>query len=322
MAVGVVNTSNLSNLKSDHFQGRVMNLIYYNNELLKSFAEAGINPSPMRNDSSYTWNPITAGHTVTAANNFYSEGDTIPAPQKLTYGKLTVDPLYAWLYVQVDRRVEDNINNGVYNAHRDKSFDPIGAEFDNGLAALKDLFNLSFMGGTYGLELSIDANSAYAGQARGSASWHESVETAVSGALTSDFFSDTIETLRDDPIGGLKNLGQARWFMPENQWTNYSKLTGGVPGTIFYNPKDKMFHRSDAAKIIQGIPVITFPEMTNTVILLADLNPTFWAMPMWRPFDVWKHNKSGDRRTYLLSMGMNLINKNPKVMAKGTGITA
>lgn len=132
---------------------------------------------------------------------------------------------------------------------------------------------LAATAGTDGLGLAIDSTGVYAGLNHATVTGWTSTETAHGAALNDTVLGDTVETLRDDPIRARPTA----ILMPENQRTNYSRLSGpgirnafnlNAPGT---GPANFDIGMSPTGDSYAGIPIYGIPEMTNTEIYFVTL---------------------------------------------------
>jgi hypothetical protein len=172
------------------------------------------------------------------------------------------------------------------------------------------------MGSTYGLEVAVYSATTYGGIARGSASYWESKETAVSDAMALTDLQDLREALIDNDIGAKPSL----ILTAVNQETRYYNLTGS-PATQMIGDADKS-PGLGGRLTFAGMPFAGLPDFTDTVLLMLDMSPGKWANIIHRPFDVHDQGRSGDSDVYMITFGGNLIDKNPKLDGKLTGLTA
>ena len=292
-------TTTASALIKDVYAEDFIEGVYRNNDLLKLFPDV----EATQGDTAYKWLVNSAGGTSAV----YSEGDSALAATSQTWVAASVSPTYIWHRISISGHLKDAIRSNHINA--------IEQEMVLAKEDMKDLLNTSFMGSTYGLELSIDSGSTYAGIARGAAAYWESTETAVGGALAYTDLVDMLETIRDNDKGGNPGMILA----PYNQLTNIYNLTG--------NPATKMAGPGDLAQgfnnqTFAGIPIFGVGDMTDTVILFVDTRAGKNKLVIHRPFQVDQLGKTSDADDYLLSTAAALVNRDPAKDGKLTGVTA
>lgn len=278
--------------------------VYYNHQLLRYFR----NVEQRATSKAYTWDVKAAAKTA----RVFTEGTAMPAAESITWTQAEVDPVYIWCPAEISGMLEDAVaNGGAY-------FDPIAAEFVDSVKQIADLFNTSFLGSTYGLELSVDQTGAYAGVTRnGAATYFESTETNHNAALTTDALLDLHEACVDNDKGA--NPANMIWLVPWNQVTNIFRLAG-VPGMRVFQPSDPAEAWGNSS--FANGRVVGIGDMTNTTILHLDMTPENWRLVTFRKLQVKYHRSAGDSEIYKVSGGLCLINRRPKPHGKLTNVTA
>lgn len=178
-----------------------------------------------------------------------------------------------------------------------------------------DLLSTSFLGSTYGLENAVAATGTYAGIARGSASYFESLVTAVNDNLALDDVIDLLEALEDNDRGGRSFC----FIAPLNQRTNIWKLSG-MPGMKQFSPDNPLegFYSTNLA----GWPVLGVGDLTDTVIIALETSPEQNECSVIRQMSTKDMSPSGDSDIVQVSCGAALVHRNPIKSGKLTGCTA
>lgn len=291
-----------ANALNEVFLPKYQEAVYYNSDVLKYF---GV-PKPHTGGQYVNWKAHSAAAGTAA---IYNETSVMPSAINETVVNAYVAPVYIWDVVQISGILKDALGS---TAH----YDAFDLEIMGKIASIKDLFETSFLGSTYGLEVAIDSSSDYAGITRSGATYFQSTETAVSAALSLSDLKDLIEACRDNDKGGLK---KPLWMVPGNQYSNIWSLTGS-PGYKVFNPADPLQNYSN--QMLDNAPVVPVGDMTDTVILALDMRPELWRYEEFRPLRVEEHNKVGDSDTYLITAALSLACLNPKFHGKLTGVTA
>jgi hypothetical protein len=292
-----------SNALNEAFLPQYQEAVYYNSDVLKYF---GV-PKPHPGGGRYVnWQVHSAAAGTSA---IFTEASVMPSAAYETVVNAYVSPVYIWDTVQISGILKDALGSGGH-------YDAFDLEIQGKINSIRDLFETSFLGSTYGLEVAIDSSTNYGGITRSSATYWQSTETAVSAALSVANLRDLIESCKDNDKGGLK---KPLWMVPWNQYSNIWSLTGS-PGTKMFNPKDPLENLSN--QTLDGAPVVAVGDMTDTVILALDMRPELWRYEEFRPLTITPHNKSGDSDVYLITAALSLACLNPKMHGKLTGVTA
>ena len=276
--------------------------VYRNNDLLPIMPP----PVPSGGDTTYDWKLNSAGNS---SSQIFTEGQVAPASGNQSWVSAAVD--YTHFRIMV------TITGHARAALRSNYVDAIREEFVLGQQDLVDLITRTYMSGTNGIETAVDSTTAYAGITRGSASYFESLETAVSGNLAATDLEDLIEGLADNDRGA--NTGAMRFMVPWNQATNIYRLTG-VPATQFISDADKV--PNFLSQTFAGMPIARLGDWTDTVIILADMTPGNWVVVEHEPFMVHDQGRSADADVFMETFRGGIMCKQPKMQGKLTGITA
>tara|TARA_Y100000310_G_scaffold295741_1_gene327377 strand:- start:2639 stop:3544 length:906 start_codon:yes stop_codon:yes gene_type:complete len=259
-------------------------------------------------NTSRKWKLNSSGNSSVAV---YTEGQPLSGAGVQGWSSAS-DPYLAVRYeVEATGHAKAALREGA------RDVDALGEEFILGQKDLVDLVATTIQSGTNGMETAVDATATYATVARGSASWFESAETAVSGLLAVTDGLDLIETMADNDRGS--NIANSVWLMPWNQYTNLYNLQGG-PANQNIGDADKV--PGYLGQTFARIPVVPVPSMTDTVIMLLDLTFGNWEMIEHQPLMVHDQGRSGDADLYLVTYMFKLVCKNPKMQGKLTGVTA
>lgn len=274
--------------------------VFKNNELLKHF------PSPVASggDTAVRWK-VHGG--ANGSVEVFGEGQAQPSADSQDWYNAAVNFVYFRAMVQLTGHAKDAMKSNWVN----------GLEEEMTLAKedITDLITTSYMESTYGLEVAVDATSTYAGITRGSATYFESQETAVSAAVGYSNLIAMYQGLRDNNVGAKPGLILCPW----NQYTRIYNISGG-PAIRASDSND--IARGYEAISFNGVPVAPLPDMTDTVILFLDMGPEKWAHIVHRDWDVKQMAPSGDSDVYQISYAGILACKNPMKQGKLTGCTA
>jgi len=284
-------------LIKEQYQAAVTDAVYINNQFAPLFRR-----QTQQGGRYVNWIVHKSGNTSV---EIFTEGQGTPNSGGQGYGLAQVAPTYIRAMVEVTGHAKDAMQSNYANG--------IDMEISSAANDMADLFTTSFLGGTYGLELAIDAGSTYAGIARGSAAYWESTETAHNAVLSFSGLQDLNEAIHDNDKGGNPKMVLCPW----NQVTNVYNL-GGMPFIKAAGPQDQA--PSSLAPTWNGMPVTGIGDMTDTVIVLFD--PADCALVETRPFTVDFQGRSGDANVYQLSMAIAFVVWNPKLHGKLTGVTA
>ena len=261
------------------------------------------------------WTPNTSGNTSAAT---FSEGDAAPAPGGQGYTALTATPVYFWAWARVTGRQLDIARVGGHKP----GLAVMDGEIMGGLGDLADLVENTFIGSTSGIEHIISASNTVYGVAQGSAAWHQSHMTALSGVLTQAALTNITEGARDGKNGRYSVI-----LSPHNQVTNYTNLLGAAGAAnnsvrhILPNGVDLGPDPTDVA--FQRKPWLGMDIMTDTFIAGLDLRPTAygpnWEYKVARPFQVDPPQKVGDDHLIELSHAGVLV---CRLVQRNWGLTA
>jgi hypothetical protein len=251
-------------------------------------------------------------HKVHSAGNdsveIFTEGQAQPDAGNQDF----VNSYVAWLYFRGMLQVTGHARDALQS----RWIDHISLEGTLLRDDIVDLMTTSYMGSTYGIELSVDYGSAYAGITRnGAAGYWESTETAVDRALAFSDMVDLQETIRDNDKGGMPGM----WLCSLNQESNIYRLTG-QPAIKNIGPADNA--PGLTAQTFNGVKVVALPDWSDTVICCLDMRPEKWDMRVTREFEVKEMAPSGDSDVFQLSTGRCMFNTEPKYDGKLTGVTA
>jgi hypothetical protein len=278
-------------------------LVFRNDSLFSLF------PAEMASfgDTNWRFKANSAGNTSV---QIFTEGQAQPGAGNQSWSNLAVPWNYYRCMIEITGHSRDALKSRWINA--------VDEEFSLGMEDLVDLMTTTSMSGTNGIETIVDSTTTYAGQARGSAAWWESSETAVGGALAHTNLEDLLETCEDNDKGALFAPGM--WLMPRNQYTNVYRLSGGV-GVQNTGDSDKA--PGLPRQTFAGIPMVWLPDFTNTVIMLLEMTPRAkWRHIVHRPWDVKEMGPTSDADVYQLSNARLLVCEAPKYHGKLTGVTA
>ncbi len=312
MASTVTTTANAIRQK---YEPGVVEAVFYNDALM-GLTSNGRRVFPVLDsggDTAHRWHVHSAASSSTET---YVEGQVQPLAGSQTYTRPALG--YTWVrhLVQITGHARAAVRGGW--------FDVLDREMQLGIRQIQDVFSNTFLNGTNGLQEAIDSTTTYAGITRGSASYFESAETAVSGVLTHASMYDLHETLRDAERAA--NTSEMLWIMPENQISNYAALDNalgsatrrelGLAGGGF----DRGF-KSDGMGSM-GRPIIGMPDLTSTVILLLDTSPGNFNLVQHQGLQVKEMAPIADSDVFQLSMALGLPCKKPLTQGKLTAVTA
>ena len=242
----------------------------------------------------------------------FVEGDAQPGADSQHYSA----PAVPWTYVRAMAQITGHAIDAM-GSNR-VGIDVVDSEILGAADDINDLMATSFLGSTYGLELAVDSTSTFGGIARGSATWWESLETAVNDALSGTDLEDMIESLRDNDRGSDVQA----FLMPWNQVTRYGRIAS-TPYVASGPPNDKGAHLS--GQTFSGIPILGIGDMTDTVIMGLDIGTTRkpkFQIKSVRPMQVKEMAPSGDSDVMQISSGAAFVCFDPLRQGKLTGCTA
>ncbi len=279
----------------------VVKAIYLNNDFLRLFTK-----KTWPGGNNYNW-IVRRGSN--ASVEIFTEGQAQPAPDSQDYSRAYVAWTYGRGMIQVTGHALDAMRSNYVG------IDVVDSEVEGCSEDIEDLLNTSFMGSTYGITKAIDSTATFAGIARGASPWWESTVTSVGRKLAFQDLIDLQETIRDNDKGGKPGA----IFCPLNQETNIYQLTG--------QPAVKQIGPSDAAPALtsqsfNGWPIIALGDFDDNTILMVDVRPKQWLVPVIRPMSVKAMAPSGDSDIYQISTGSALICHNPKNHGKLSSVTA
>lgn len=273
---------------------------FKNNSLVSLFPA----PQDSGGDTACRWKVHS---DVNGSVEVFTEGQVSPTPDSQEWVNAAVNYTYFRAAIQITGHARDAMRSNWVN----------GIEEEMTLARedVIDLMTTSFLGATYGLEVSVDSTTTYAGVTRGSATYFEAYETAVSAALGYANLIAMYQALRDNDRGAKPSLILCPW----NQYTRIYNLSGGP--ALRQNPTPDVANGYEAISF-NGIPIKPIPDMTDTVLLMLDTSPEKWAHITHRAWDVKEMAPSGDSDVYQLSYAGTLCCKDPMRQGKLTGLTA
>lgn len=231
--------------------------IFRNDEFFSQFqmVQAGA-------DTNHRWHVITAGLTGTLK----AEGDAFSAAQNTTNSRAALG------YHRHDAviRVTDDLLASLGPNNSNSYWQGLAQEVIHARKAVQQAIMTRWLGataGTDGLQLAIDSTGTYAGLDHAAITGWASSETAVNAVLSYAALDDMLETLRDDPRRSKPDL----FLMPENQITNYTRLSGpGVRQTFMQvgaNGGNNFDIGPLGVQSFSGVPMLGVGELTDTVIL-------------------------------------------------------
>lgn len=230
---------------------------FRNDEFFSLFAQRQAPP-----DTNYHWHVLTAGMTGTLK----AEGDAFSAAQSTTNSRAALG------YHRHDAtfRVTDDLRAALGPSGSNSYWQSLAQEVMQARAAVQQAIMTRWLGstaGTDGLQLAIDSTGTYAGLDHAAITGWASTETAVNAVLSYAALDDLLETLRDDPIRSRPTM----FLMPENQVTNYTRLSGAGVRTTFMQSAQGNGNNFDIGpsgqQSFSGIPIVGVAELTDTVIL-------------------------------------------------------
>jgi hypothetical protein len=299
-----VTTTTAANTIRETYEPGFVVSAFRNNSLLQHFP----GPTDTGGDTAFRWKINSTGNDSV---EIFTEGANQPVAGYQNIVNAAVSPVYFRFMLEVTGHARD--------ALRSQWFDQLGAEMELGREDLVDLMTTSFMGSTYGIELSVDSTSSYAGITRTATSHYAATETAIGRSIAASDIMDILETMRDNDKGSKIGPGNGLILCPLNQATNIYRLEG-VPAVQYIGDADKApnLHTQTFARI----PIVGLPDWTNTVICYLDMSPGHWVLAQHRPWTVHDQGRSGDADIFQVSWAGQLINKMPHWDGKHTGVTA
>lgn len=259
-------------------------------------------PSDYPGDTAYRWK-LHGGANGSVTT--YSEGDPDPDVDSQDWYNAAVSWSYLKGMLQVTGHARDAMGSNW----------GIGLEEENILLA-QDMQTYWESVAISSLLDAIDSTTTYAGITRGSATYFESLETAINAPVGYQDIINAIEAMADDGRGQMIST----LVIPWNQATNIYNLTGG-PAIKYGSPSDLAagyFNQSFGGVI----PIKPIRGLTDTVILGLNLGGDKWKRPRIRNWQTSFQGRSGDSDVYQITYGDVLVCKDPRVQFKLTGCTA
>lgn len=293
-----VTTTNLAEGIREQYEPGFIDEVFHNNSLFPVFGPF----VPSKGDTHYRWKCHTTGNSSV---ELYTEDQGQPAAGHQSYVNLAEEFLAFRFLTRVTGHAQA--------ALKSQWFPVLEEEQNLGNADMVDLMTTTFMGSTYGLEAQIAATGTYGGVARGSASYIESLVTALNRDLELTDILDMFEQLSDSDRGSRPNIVLG----PLNQQTRIYQMA--APGGM------KTVGNDDAAPNFQGQSIagamgLFVPDWTDTV--LCYLRKEHVVAIEHQPYLVKEMAPSGDSSVYQTSWMGLLLHKRPKQAGKHTGATA
>lgn len=213
-------------------------------------------------DINYRWHILTAGLTGTLK----AEGDAFSAAQSTTNSRAVLS------YCRHDAvvRITDDLRASLGPNNSNSYWQSLAQEVVQARLAVQQAVMTRWLGstaGTDGLLLAIDSTGTYAGLDHAAITGWAATEVNHNAALSYAGLDDLLETMRDDPIRSKPDL----FLMPENQITNYTRLSGpGVRQTFVQNAQgngNNFDIGPSGTQSFSGVPIVGVAELTDTVIL-------------------------------------------------------
>lgn len=231
---------------------------FRNDEFFSLFRQTQAPP-----DTSYRWSVLTAGLTGTLK----AEGDAFSAAQSTTDSRAVLG------YHRHDSvvRVTDDLRAALGPSNANSYWQSLAEQVMQARKAVQQIIMTRWLGataGTDGIQLAIDSTGTYAGLDHAAITGWAATETPVNAAQSYAALDDLLETLRDDPIRSKPTL----WLFPENQITNYTRLSGaGVRQTLNIVSAGGEGNSFDIGpsgqQSFSRVPIVGVAELTDTVIL-------------------------------------------------------
>lgn len=214
-------------------------------------------------DTAYRWHVLTAGLTGTLK----AEGDAFSARGSTTNSRASLG--YAIHDATIG--ITDELRAALGPRNEGSYWQSLAIEVVQARKAVQQIVMTRWLGstaGTDGLQLAIDSTGTYAGLDHNAVTGWASAETAVNAVLGYAALDDMRETLRDDPRRTAANL----ILLPENQVTNYTRLSGpGVRTSFVLNAAEGTNNfnvgAADSGLKFGNIDMKGVAELTDTVIL-------------------------------------------------------
>lgn len=282
-------------------------------------------------DTAHRWPILTAGLTGTLK----AEGDAFSAAQSTTNSRAVLG------YHTHDSviSITDDLRAALGPNNSNSYWQSLAVEVLQSRKAVQQAIMTRWLGstaGTDGIQLAVDSTGTYASLDHAAITGWASQETAVNAAQSYAALDDMVETLRDDPVRSRPSL----ILMPENQVTNYTRLSGpGVRNTFTLQAPGGGPQNFDVgpqrgailapAQSFNGIPIVGVAELTDTVILFLNMTDCRCCI-RYRVFGLgdaggWQAEEvpRGGRTTQIaLSWTGHFCVPAPRYCGKLTGVTA
>jgi len=300
MAFTAGGTTTGAALINEIYSGLLVEGVYKNSDLLPLF------PAPMDSGggTKRQWHVHSA---VNDSVETFTEGQAQPDPGNQEYVAAEVSYKHFRGMVQITGHARDAMRRAWVNG--------LDLEFAMLREDLVDLVTTTWMDATDGIQAAVDSTTTYGGISRGSASYFESKETAVSAIVGFSDLIDMYEALRDNDFGAKPDLVLCPW----NQYTRIYQVVG-QPAIKNISPADSA--SSYLSQAFAGMDIQPLGDLTDTVILFLDRRPGKWEVITHRPLQVKEMAPSGDSDVFQVSLSVNLICTDPKSQGKLTGCTA
>jgi len=316
--MSIADTTALANALQSSFQPGFTDALFNNNELLSTLRQYGM-VDVRGTGTSYNWDVRNTKNTSAAV---YSENDAAPTAVAQGYAQASLNWVYIWIWIQVTGHARD-----AFRANPDAIFDAVAAEFELGMVDLVDLQQTTFLGSTNnGLDNAVDEAATYAGIARGSAAYFESVVDSTAAAMTLARMNTQMLTQRAPEKGGKPTLH----LCSDDQELAYSDIKG-APGAANNSvrmqlPQDGSAPKFDLGYDIGGLsfynaPVKSMPDMDDDLWYSLDFRAQNIKFATIRDMETKFHRNSGDSEIYNITHGSTLVVGNPVWQAKHEDLT-
>lgn len=290
-------TSNISAGIKDNYEPGFKDEVFHNTffNFFGPFSDSG-------GDTHKRWKAHTTGNSSV---ELYVEDQGQPAAGHQAYVNLAQEYLAFRFLTRVTGHARAALRSQWFNA--------IEEEQALGNKDLIDLMSTTAMASTYGLEAHIAATGTFGGVSRGSASYIESLVTAINRDLELTDILDMIEQLSDNDRGARPNVIVG----PLNQQTRIYQFA--APGGM------KVVDNRDAApnfqqQAVAGMVPIFVPDWTDTVIAMFRKEDV--AAIEHQGYLVKDMAPSGDSDVYQTSWMGLILHQRPRLAGKLTGCTA
>jgi hypothetical protein len=148
-------------------------------------------------------------------------------------------------------------------------------------------------------------------------------ETAVGGVQTLAHLEDAVEQMEDVTYGPVQH-DDILIMMPRNQLTNHSRLVSGAAYRELNASADGSGYIDGGSvsriSTFDGVDIMVVPDMTTTEILVVQKSAIKVFVHM--ALDVVYKDLKEAADSWYLTMGVNIVNTNPRSGVKYTGVTA